>query len=54
MPLSILYDNTKLAVVRILHDGTRERTRAFTRLVSHYVFKDRYFASGEPVDRWSS
>src|ERR687885_1969428 len=39
VPLSILYDNTKLAVVRILPEGTRERTRAFTRLVSHYVFK---------------
>ena len=37
VPRSILYDNTRLAVARILPDGTRERTRAFTRLVSHYV-----------------
>ena len=34
MPLSILYDNTKIAVAKILGDGKRERTRAFTELVS--------------------
>jgi transposase len=51
VPLSILYDNTKLAVVRILPDGTRERTRAFTRLVSHYVFKDRYGRPGRGNDK---
>ena len=32
----------KLAVVRIRPDGQRERTAAFTRLVSHFVFQDRY------------
>ena len=32
---SILYDNTKLAVARILGDGRRQRTRAFTELQSH-------------------
>jgi transposase len=32
VPQSILYDNTKIAVARILGDGTRERTRAFTAL----------------------
>ena len=31
-PQSILYDNTKLAVARILGDGRRKRTRAFTEL----------------------
>ena len=30
VPQSILYDNTKLAVARILGDGRRQRTRAFT------------------------
>ena len=30
VPQSILYDNTKLAVARILGDGRRKRTRAFT------------------------
>ena len=41
-PQSILYDNTKLAVARILGDGRRKRTRAFTELQSHYLFEDRF------------
>ena len=32
VPRSIPYDNTTLAVVRILGDGTRRRTQAFTHL----------------------
>ena len=36
VPLSILYDNTKIAVAKICGGGQRERTRAFTELVSHY------------------
>ena len=42
VPQSILYDNTKLAVARILGDGRRRRTRAFTELQSHYLFDDRF------------
>ena len=42
VPQSILYDNTKLAVARILGDGRRLRTRVFTELQSHYLFKDRF------------
>ena len=42
VPQSILYDNTKLAVARILGDGRRQRTRAFTELQSHYLFDDRF------------
>ena len=38
VPQSILYDNTKLAVAKILGDGRRKRTRAFTELQSHYLF----------------
>ena len=38
VPRSILYDNTKLAVAKILGDGRRQRTRAFTGLQSHYRF----------------
>ena len=30
VPRSILYDNTTLAVARILGDGERQRTRAFS------------------------
>ena len=37
VPKSILYDNTKIAVARILGDGKRQRTRAFTELQSHYA-----------------
>lgn len=35
VPLSILYDNTRIAVAKICGGGQRERTRAFTELVSH-------------------
>ena len=42
VPQSILYDNTKLAVARILGDGKRKRTKKFSELVSHYLFKDRF------------
>lgn len=42
IPQSILYDNTKIAVAKILGDGTRLRTRVFTELHSHYLFSDRF------------
>ncbi len=42
VPTSILYDNTKLAVVRILGDGTRQKTRAFSELQSHYLFAEKF------------
>ena len=42
IPQSILYDNTTLAVAKICGDGTRNRTQAFTGLVSHYLFRDRF------------
>src|ERR1039458_9135302 len=42
VPQSILYDNTKIAVARILGDGKRQRTRVFTELQSHYLFTDRF------------
>ena len=51
VPLSILYDNTKLAVARICGDGKRERTRAFTELVSHYLFRDRFGRPGKGNDK---
>ena len=34
VPRSILYDNGKLAVARILGDGTRQRTKVFSELQS--------------------
>ena len=42
VPLSILYDNTRIAVARILGDGRRERTRVFSELQSHYLFQDKF------------
>ena len=39
VPLSILYDNLKIAVAKILGDGERRRTQAFTELVSHFLFR---------------
>ena len=39
VPLSILYDNDKSLVSRILPDGTRQRTRAFSELQSHYLVR---------------
>jgi len=42
VPHSILYDNTKIVVVRILGDGKRQRTRVFAELQSHYLFQDRF------------
>ena len=51
VPQSILYDNTKLAVARILGDGRRQRTRAFTELQSHYLFDDRFGRLGKGNDK---
>ena len=48
---SILYDNTKLAVAKILGDGRRKRTRAFTELQSHYLFDDRFGRPGKGNDK---
>ena len=42
VPLSILYDNTKIAVARILGNGERVRSRVFSELQSHYLFADRF------------
>ncbi|EAS51474.1 putative transposase [Aurantimonas manganoxydans SI85-9A1] len=54
VPLSILYDNTTIAVARICGDGRRERTRAFTELQSHYLFADRFGRPGKGNDQGKS
>jgi transposase len=51
VPRSILYDNTKLAVGRILGDGQRQRTRAFAELQSHHLFLDRFGRPGKGNDK---
>ena len=51
VPQSILYDNDKCLVSRILPDGTRQRTRAFSGLQSHYLFEDRTGRPGKGNDK---
>ena len=51
VPRSILYDNLKLAVARILGDGQRQRTRVFSELQSHYLFTDRFGRPGKGNDK---
>jgi len=54
VPQSILYDNTKLAVAKILGDGTRVRSTLFAGLQSHYLFKDRFGRPGKGNDKGNS
>ena len=51
VPQSILYDNTTIAVARILGDGKRQRTRVFSELQSHYLFTDRFGRPGKGNDK---
>jgi transposase len=51
VPRSILYDNTRIAVARILGDGRRQRTRVFSELQSHYLFDDRFGRPGKGNDK---
>ena len=51
VPQSILYDNDRCLVARILPDGTRQRTRAFSGLQSHYLFEDRFGRPGKGNDK---
>ena len=51
VPQSILYDNTKIAVAKILGDGKRERTKAFSELQSHYLFEDKFGRPGKGNDK---
>ena len=51
MPRHIVYDNTKLAVARILGDGQRQRTKVFSELQSHYLFEDRFGRPGKGNDK---
>lgn len=41
VPVWILYDNTKLAVAKILGDGERQKTRAFSELQIRYGANER-------------
>jgi transposase len=51
VPLSVLYDNDRCLVTRILPDGTRKRATLFSGLLSHYVIEDRYGRPGKGNDK---
>ena len=51
VPTRILYDNTTLAVARILGDGERQKTRAFSELQSHYLFAEKFGRPGKGSDK---
>ena len=51
LPLSILYDNTRLAVARIVKGGRRLRSQMFAELQSHYLFDDRFGRPGKGNDK---
>jgi transposase len=51
VPRTILYDNTRIAVARILGDGTRMKTRAFSELESHYLFAEKFGRPGKGNDK---
>jgi len=51
VPLSVLYDNDRCLVSKILADGTRQRASLFSALQSHYLFHDRYGRPGKGNDK---
>jgi len=42
VPTRILYDNTRIAVAKILGGEERQRTRSFSELESYYLFADKF------------
>jgi len=51
VPQSVLYDNDRCLVARIMPDGTRQRTQRFSAMLSHYVVGDRYGHPGKGNDK---
>jgi transposase len=50
-PQSVLYDNDRCLVGRILPDGTRKRATLFSGFLSHYLIRDRYGRPGKGNDK---
>lgn len=50
-PRSILYDNDRCLVAKIMPDGTRKRATLFSAFLSHYVIEDRYGRPGKGNDK---
>ncbi len=51
VPVSVLYDNDRCLVSRILPDGTRKRAQLFSGFLSHYLIRDRYGRPGKGNDK---
>jgi len=51
VPQSVLYDNDRCLVAKILPDGPRKRTKLFTGFRSHYFINDRYGRPGKGNDK---
>jgi transposase len=51
VPVSVLYDNDRCLVAKILPDGTRQRATLFSGFLSHYLFRDRYGRPGKGNDK---
>jgi len=53
VPQSIVYDNDRCLVAKILPDGTRQRASLFSGFLSHYLIRDRYGRPGKGNDKGS-
>ncbi|MFT8732656.1 MAG: IS21 family transposase [Acetobacter fabarum] len=53
VPQSIVYDNDRCLVAKILPDGTRKRAALFSGFLSHYLVQDRYGRPGKGNDKGS-
>ena len=51
VPTNIVYDNTTIAVSKILGGEKRKKTRAFCELQSHYLFKDTFARPAKGNDK---
>jgi len=51
VPQSVLYDNDRCLVAKIMPDGSRNRTQRFSAMLSHYVIQDRYGRPGKGNDK---
>ena len=51
VPQSIVYDNDRCLVARIMPDGNRKRTDSFSGFLSHYLIRDRYGRPGKGNDK---
>jgi len=51
VPQSIVYDNDRCLVAKILPDDTRKRAALFSGFLSHYLIRDRYSRPGKGNDK---